>query len=97
MLKTGSGFKFSKLAKKGIVKSTKQDLTSFLTEETKESFQKLKKAFCEELVLQHFYMSKSISLEINASEKEIREVLFQQDTDMNWDPVTYYLRNMLLV
>ncbi len=78
ILKTGPGSKFSRQAKKGILKPTNQDSTSFLTQETKESFHNLKKTFCEELVLQHFYMFKLITLEIDASGETIRRVLCQQ-------------------
>ena len=46
MLKTGPRSKFFKFAKKGTVKPTNQDSTSFLTKEAKELFQELKKVFC---------------------------------------------------
>ena len=66
-----------------------------MTSEAKEFFQKLKKIFCKEPVLQHFNVSKLIRLETNASRKAIGGVLCQQDTDMNWHLVAYYLRKML--
>ncbi len=40
-------------------------------------------------------MSQPIRLEIDTSRKAIVGVLCQQDTDINWHPVDYYLRNML--
>lgn len=96
MLKTYPSSKFSKLAKKGTVKPTTQDLTSFWTKEAKESFRNLRKAFCKEPVLQHFYFSQLIRTKTDASGKAIRRVLCQQAIDMNWHSVIYYSRKMLL-
>ena len=87
MLKTGPCPKTFKSTKRNIVNITQNNPASFLTKKAKESFQKLKKAFCEESVLQHFDVSKPIRVEIDASEKAIGGVLCQQDTDNNWYPV----------
>ena len=94
MLKTGPRPKTFKSTKRNIVNITQNNPASFLTKEAKESFQKLKKAFCEEPVLQHFDVSKLIRVEIDASGKTIEGVLCQQNTDNNWHPVAYYLRKM---
>ena len=95
MLKTGPGPKSSKPVKKSTMTLFQPDSASFLNPKAKESFQKLKMAFCEEPVLQHFNISKSIRLETDASGKAIGGVLCQQDTEMNWHPVAYYSRKML--
>ena len=95
MLKTGPSCKSAKLIKRDTTSPSQSNLASFLTPEVKESFQKLKKAFCKEPVLQHFDMSKPIRLETDASGKAIGGILYQQDIDKNWHPVAYYLRKML--
>ena len=95
MLKTGPGSRSSKPTKRGTPIPSQPNTVSFLTPEAKKSFQKLKKAFCKEPVLQHFDVSKPIRLETDASGKAIGGVLCQQDTDMNWHPVAYYSRKML--
>ena len=95
MFKTGLSSKSTKLTKRDIINLFQSNLASFLTSEAKKSFQKLKKAFCKELVLQHFDMSKPISLETDISGKTIGGVLCQQDIDKNWHPVAYYLCKML--
>ena len=56
----------------------------------------MKKAFCKEPVLQHFDMSKPIRLETDASRKAIRDVLYQQDKEINWHPI-FYSRKILAV
>lgn len=96
MLKTNSGFRSSKAVKKINKILFQPNLTSLLTLETKQSFQKLKKNFWKESILQHFDMSKRIKFEINISEKVIRGVFCQQDKEMNWYLVAYYLCKMLL-
>ena len=40
-------------------------------------------------------MSKPIRLETDASGKAIGGVLYQQDKEINWRPISYYLRKML--
>ncbi len=95
MLKTGPDSKSSKPAKRSTVIPTPQGLASFLTKEVKEFFQRLKKAFCEEPVLQHFDVSKPIRLETDASGKAIGGVLCQQDAYINWHLVAYYSSKML--
>ena len=95
MLKTGSGFRPSKSIKKNTKTLFQSNPTSFLTPEAKKSFQRLKNAFCKELVLQHFDVSKPIRLETNASGKAIGGVLCQQDKEMNWHPIAYDLHKML--
>ena len=75
MLKTGPGSKASKPAKRRIIITPQPGSTSFLTPNAKESFQKLKQAFCEEPVLQHFDVSKPIRVETDASGKAIGGVL----------------------
>lgn len=95
MLKTGLDFRSFKLAKKNIVTLLQPNTTSFLTFEAKKSFQKLKKAFCKEHILQYFDVSKPIRLETDASRKTIGGVLCQQNINKNWHPVAYYLRKML--
>ena len=98
MLKTSLGSKPSKSIKKSIKTLFQPNLTLFLISEAKKSFQKLKKPFCKEFVLQHFDVSKSIRLETNASRKAIGGVLCQQNKKMNWHPLLiicarYYLLN----
>ena len=83
MLKTSPRPKTFKSTKKNIVNITPNNPASFLTKKAKKSFQKLKKAFCEEPILQHFDISKLIRVETDASRKAIRGVLCQQDTDNN--------------
>ena len=95
MLKTGPRPKTFKSTKRNIVNITQNNPALFLTKEVKESFQKLKKAFCEEPILQHFDVSKPIKVEIDASEKAIGNMLCQQDTNNNWHPIAYYLRKMV--
>lgn len=68
-----------------------------MTLKTKESFQKLKKAFCKEPVLQSFDMSKPIRLKTNSSDKAIEGVLYQQNIEMTWHSVAYYSHNILPV
>lgn len=41
-------------------------------------------------------MSKRVKLETYVSGKAIGDILYQQDIDMNWYPITYYLHKMLL-
>ena len=77
MLKTGPCPKSSKPTRRDADITTQNNLTTFLTEKVKESFQKLKKAFCKEPVLQHFYISKPIRVERDASGKVIEGVLCQ--------------------
>lgn len=95
MLKTDPGSRSSKSTKKSTITSSLLKTTPFLTPEAKKSFQKLKKAFCEEPILHHFDVLKSIRLLTDASGKAIRGVLYQQDTDMNQYPVAYYLHKIL--
>lgn len=97
MLKTGPGSKALKPAKKRIITTPQPGSASFLTPNAKESFRKLKQAFCEEPIWQHFDVSKPIQVETDASEKAIGGMLCQQDIDMNWHPVAYYSRKMLPV
>ena len=94
MLKTGPRPKTFKSTKRNIVNITQNNPASFLTKEAKESFQKLKKAFCEERVLQHFDVSKPIRVKTDASRKVIGGVLCQQNTDNNWYLVAYYSRKI---
>ena len=96
MLKTGPGSRSCKSTRRSTITSSLLKTTSFLAPEAKESFQKLKKAFSEALVLQHFDVLKSIRLETDASGKAIGGVLCQQDTELNWHPVPYYSQKMLL-
>lgn len=63
-----------KSAKKYTVNLSKPNNNIFLTFEVKKLFQKLKRAFCKESVLQYFDMSKPVRLEIEASRKSIRAV-----------------------
>ncbi len=82
MLKANPDSMFSKRAKKDTVKLTKQDSTSFFTLKAKKSFQNLEKAFYEESVLHHFYLSKPIRFQSDTSGEAITGVLCQQKTDM---------------
>ena len=95
ILKTGPSSKFTKLIKSGTTSLFQSNYASFLISKAKESFQKLKKAFCKELVLQHFDVSKLIRLETDISSKIIGDVLCQQDTNKNWHLVIYYLHKIL--
>lgn len=83
MLKTSSGLKALKLAKKKIITILQSGSNLFLTLNAKKSFQKLKQAFCKEPVLQHFDVFKPIQVETNASRKVIKKVLCQQNIDIN--------------
>ena len=67
MLKTGLSSRSSKLAKRDTISISHPNNISFLTFEAKESFQKLKTAFCEELVLQYFDVSNPIRFETDVS------------------------------
>ena len=51
MFKTGLHPKTSKSTQKNIINAAQETPSSFLTKKAKESFQKLKKSFCDEFVL----------------------------------------------
>ena len=51
----------------------------FLTLEVFESFKRLRKAFMEIFVLQHFDSTKLIRVKIDASDKAIERILCQSD------------------
>ncbi len=94
MQKTTPGSKSSKSAKKDTVILTPQSSASFFTQQAKEFFQKLKKAFCKEPVLQNLDVLTRIRLERDASGKAIGGVSYQQYADMNWHSVAYYSLKM---
>ena len=76
MQKTTPGSKSSKPAKKDTVILTPQSSASFLTQQAKEFFQKLKNAFCEEPVLQNLDVLTCIRLEKYASGITIGDVSY---------------------
>lgn len=77
MLKTNTGSKASKQAKKSIITSFQSGSVLFIIQNSKESFQKLKQGVCKELIMQNFDISKLIRLETDKSRKAIRGVLYQ--------------------
>lgn len=96
MLKTGLGFQSSKPTKKNTVTLSQPNTILFLTPKAKEFFQKLKKPFSKESILQYFNVSKLIRLETDASEITVGGILYHQDTDKNWYLIAYYLLKMPL-
>ena len=97
MLKIGPGSRSFKLIKKSIKTLFQPNLTLFFNPEAKESFERLKKAFFKKPVLQHFDVSKPIRLKTNASGKVIEGMLCQQNKEIYWHPIVYYLPKMLFV
>lgn len=83
MLKINSGSRSSKAVKKNTKTLFQRNLILFLIPKAKIIFQKLKKIFCKELVLQYFEVFKLIRLKSNASKKAIGSVLCQKDKKTN--------------
>lgn len=69
--------------KKTIAIPTSQGLALFLCSKAKKSFQNLKNVLCKKLILQYFDIFKTIKLKIHVSEEAIREMLYQQNTNIN--------------
>ncbi len=88
MLKINLCPKTFKFTKKNIINATQNNPALFLTKKAKKLFQKLKKAFCEKFVLQHFDLSKLIKVKTDVFGKII-------DVDNNWYLIANYLYKMV--
>ena len=70
------------------------DGEDFLTQEARESFYSLKKAFAKSVLLHHFSPNRRTKLETDASGFAISGVLSQLVENGNWVPVAFYSRKM---
>ena len=75
--------------------SRKRLPNEFLTPEAFESFKRLRKAFMETPVLQHFDPARPIRVKTDASDKAIGRILCQPDDKGHWHPVAYFSRKMI--
>ena len=67
----------------------------FLTPEAFEAFKRLRKAFMEASILQHFDPARPIRVETDASDKAIGGILCQPDDKGHWHSIAYFSRKMI--
>jgi len=77
-----------------LAKLAKVEGEEFLTQEARESFFKLKKAFAEMVLLHHFDPARRTRLETDASGFAISGILSQLAENGNWVPIAFYSRKM---
>ncbi len=75
-----------------------QSKTSF-TSKAKKAFTKLRQAFVETLILNHFDLKRHIQIETNASGYAINEIFSQLTLDDlgQWRPLKFFFQNMISI
>ena len=69
----------------------------FLTQETFETFQRLRKTFMKTSIFQHFDSIKFIRVKIDASNYVIENILCQSNDEKHWHSMIYFSKKMISI
>ena len=77
-----------------LTEMTRKDIVFTWGSKDQKAFDMLKKQFTTELILIMFNLTKSIMLEIDASDLAFEAVISQQKPDGKWHPVAFYSQKL---